>query len=250
MAATVLGVSVLVVCRYLPYITIHCFPHAFSPFLLQQSARFSAFLSTSIQMLPVRAMVCAVLLLFCPLVLGDSISTDWINNSSLPVHSKVVELATAAPNCYTSYGPFGGGGGSDWTDLAATSGAPCGAVYPTSVQTQSGDYLDRITTVYAPSGQTFSHGGGGGQFQYISLNAGEFISNVTIKYGKYVDSLLLLTTEGRKLFSGGTGGGSTWVSNFGPKEYVSFWFGRAEKFIDALGVTTFTVPTSVSELDV
>jgi len=163
----------------------------------------------------------------------------------LLVQAAFVESIPPPPSCiYTTYGPYGGTGGTSWNDNSFTAGQTCGAIYPSVIEVYSGTYIDQITIFYYPNSQSSGpHGGSGGTYHEFSLSIGEYITNVSITYGDLVESVAFLTTEGRSFYTGGTGP-NAWKSAFQANEYVSTFLGAAGEYLDNLGVTTWRLPAT------
>ena len=140
----------------------------------------------------------------------------------------------------TDFGPDGGPGGTPYDDVAPNQ------MEIGELQIRSGWFIDQLQVVYRDptSGHVVSgpaHGGNGGQLTVITLNAGEFITEINGRTGSFVDSLLLKTNQGR-IFSnlGGDGGPNPFRFHPGVGSGVEIFgfFGRSGLFLDDIGVHT------------
>ncbi|GAB2853284.1 jacalin-like lectin [Actinocorallia aurea] len=129
--------------------------------------------------------------------------------------------------------PYGGTGGTPFTDVAAFTGAP------TAFSVRGGSRLDQVSVALA-GGATLAHGGTGGTAQTLTLGAGEHVTSATICRGTYsgsvrVFSLTLTTSLGRTLTGGATT--SDCVTRTAPAGWrIAGFHGRAGSAVDRLGV--------------
>jgi Jacalin-like lectin domain len=89
-----------------------------------------------------------------------------------------------------------------------------------------------------------SMGGGGGVRKVLSLQPGEYITEVSGRYGSLVDSITTRTSRSQTMTWGGLGGVKGFDYQAPPgTQIVGFW-GRSGQLIDAIGVLMAT-PYSV-----
>merc|ERR1712025_902766 len=118
-------------------------------------------------------------------------------------------------------GPFGGSGGSPWTDG--------GEVHLngdiSSISMRSGSEVDAITVKY---GDTWGpeHGGGGGSAHTFSIIAQG-------RSGSRIDEIEFITDDGAVLGPVGGGGGGAWVSTF-PGCSLAYLSGSAGSRLDSI----------------
>ncbi len=140
----------------------------------------------------------------------------------------------------TDFGPAGSLGGTPFNDVAPNQ------MEIGKLNIRSGLYIDQLQVIYRnPTNGEIAlgpvHGGNGGQLTVITLNAGEFITEINGRTGNFVDSLTLKTNQGR-IFSnlGGDGGLNPFRFHLdlGSGEEIFAFFGRSGQFLDAIGVHT------------
>jgi Jacalin-like lectin domain len=144
----------------------------------------------------------------------------------------------------SDFGPVGGDGGSPFEDVAPAGARIAGLII------RSGGPRNVVVAIQvyyvSPTGQvTFGdrHGGGAGDEENISLQAGEFFTQISGRYGQFLDSLTVETSggpNGPRRFGrfGGLGGSEDYeFPEVNGQEIIGF-FGRAGTLVDALGVRT------------
>ena len=137
-------------------------------------------------------------------------------------------------------GPAGGPGGTPFDDVAPNQ------MEISKLRIRSGLFIDQLQVIYRNpvNGQEAPgpvHGGNGGLPTEITLNAGEFITEINGRTGSFVDSLTLKTNQGR-IFSnlGGDGGPNPFRFHLDVSsgEEIFGFSGRSGQFLDAIGVHT------------
>merc|ERR1712029_110995 len=127
-------------------------------------------------------------------------------------------------------GPFGGDGGSQWTD-----GGEIHLNGPiTAIELRTGSEVDAIRTQY---GETWGpiHGGGGGASHIFKLNPKSKIIIVQGRSGNRIDELEFITDDGMVFGPVGGGGGSPFVSSH-PDCYLSYFSGSAGSRLDNISL--------------
>ncbi|MDN0084081.1 jacalin-like lectin [Crenobacter sp. SG2305] len=117
--------------------------------------------------------------------------------------------------------------------------------YVSSIQLRSGGYVDAISVTYrsnssGDSWNDYHGGGGGGQSQTLTLQPGQFITQVSGRSGRYVDQLRITISDGRSV-GGGGGGGSAFDWTVPSGSVVLGFYGRSGKYLDQIGVTYATL---------
>ncbi|SRR6266699_2875752 len=140
----------------------------------------------------------------------------------------------------TVFAPVGGPGGTLFDDVAPNQ------MEIGELHIRSALFIDQLQAIYrnpmngrlAP-GPT--HGGNGGLLTVITLNAGEFITEISGRTGSFVDSLMLKTNQGRIFrYLGGDGGPNPFRFHLDIRsgEEIFGFSGRSGQFLDAIGVHT------------
>merc|ERR1712168_1580322 len=125
-------------------------------------------------------------------------------------------------------GPFGGSGGSPWTDG--------GEVHLngdiSSIEMRTGSEVDSIRVKY---GEVWgeNHGGGGGALHSVDLNPGAKITIVQGRAGSRLDELELVTDDGIVFGPFGGGGGAPFVA-IHPGCFLSYLSGSAGERLDSI----------------
>ncbi len=141
-------------------------------------------------------------------------------------------------------GPAGGGGGKEFNDEASIAFGSS----VVEVRIWAGSVVDAVQMVLRnSSGVVYElpkHGGGGGNLQVFSLEAGEHVQKIYGKYGSLVDRVHIVTDRREIGSAGGNGGSSEFsfeASNNG--QHILGFFGRAGEppggkkvFVDAIGI--------------
>jgi hypothetical protein len=132
---------------------------------------------------------------------------------------------------YTTFGPWGGIGGSSFQSLP-----PSENYRLFQVIIRSGKYIDAIEFVwtdginYVSSGMK---GGTGGSYRTFYIPNNQLISKVTGRSGLYIDRLTFHLTNGL-IYQFGLTGGSPFTADFG-NSGLQGMFGRSGKFVDQIG---------------
>merc|ERR1712168_330299 len=125
-------------------------------------------------------------------------------------------------------GPFGGSGGSPWTDGGAVhlNGDISG------ISIKSGSEVDAISVKY---GDTWGpeHGGGGGSVHTFNVNDGAHVIIVQGRSGGRIDEIEFITDDGAVLGPVGGGGGSPFVSTC-PGCYLAYLSGSSGSRLDSI----------------
>merc|ERR1719391_462435 len=125
-------------------------------------------------------------------------------------------------------GPFGGSGGSPWTDG--------GEVHLngdiSSIEMRTGSRVDSIRVKYGDVWAN-NHGGGGGSPHVYDLQPGEKIIIVQGRQGSRIDQLEFITSAGSILGPVGGNGGSTFVATH-PGCTLSYLSGSAGSALDSI----------------
>merc|ERR1712058_102947 len=140
----------------------------------------------------------------------------------------IIERIDASGRQVIEDGPFGGSGGSPWTDGGSLH--LNGDI--SAIAIRSGSKVDAITVQY---GDTWGpeHGGGGGGVHTYKVNPGAHIIIVQGRSGSVVDEIEFITDDGNVLGPVGGGGGSPFVSTF-PGCYLSYLSGSAGSRLDSI----------------
>ncbi|MFZ6863077.1 jacalin-like lectin [Undibacterium sp. Ji67W] len=133
-------------------------------------------------------------------------------------------------------GPFGGNGGSEFTDTHDVNS--WGRI--TQISVRHGSRVDSIATTYA-NGQFLVHGGTGGDLTVITLNDDEFVNKIDIRSGSELDQITFHTSKGVTYGPYGGSGGDPRTVDFG-NDVLQYFFGRSGARIDALGFAYGTKP--------
>jgi len=135
--------------------------------------------------------------------------------------------------CTHAEGPYGGGGGSAFTELLDD----CEATV-ISGRVRHGKYIDGIQLTYQyANGQHHtggSYGGTGGSESTfdIDVDGGERITTILGRSGRYVDRLQFITNTGRVIGPFGGSGGSAFTASDCELHGI---FGRSGRYLDAIG---------------
>ncbi|MDX8051752.1 jacalin-like lectin [Lentzea sp. BCCO 10_0798] len=131
--------------------------------------------------------------------------------------------------------PFGGPHGTPFTDVASV---PLGQRV-TGVSLRAGSRLDQVGLSFA-DGTAFTHGGGGGTAQQLTLAQGEYLKSVTLHSAQYNGRTRIFragfTTSTGRVLSGG-GETSSSVTHTAPAGWqIAGFHGRSGDEVDSLGV--------------
>jgi endonuclease/exonuclease/phosphatase family metal-dependent hydrolase len=130
---------------------------------------------------------------------------------------------------------FGGPHGTSYNDVNLITSAPV----VTQIGIRSEDRVDQVNLSLS-DGTTFTHGGTGGTAQSLTMEAGEYISEVTLNSGKEDDHtrifyISFMTNQGRSL-SGGSTTDTTQTFTAPEGWQIVGFHGRAGTELDKLGV--------------
>ena len=148
--------------------------------------------------------------------------------AAAPALSRRIVETIGAPGNVIEDGPYGGNGGSQWTDG--------GEVHLngdiSSVEVRTGSGVDSIRVKYGDVWGE-NHGGGGGSVHSIDINPGAKITIVQGRYGSRLDSIELITDDGVVFGPHGGSGGSPFVA-IHPGCYLSYLSGSSGNRLDSI----------------
>jgi hypothetical protein len=136
---------------------------------------------------------------------------------------------------------FGGGGGTAFDDVQATTASPPASFKRIGVR--SGIYVDKLESVYTLENggtSTFGHGGDGGSPASFDFVPNEIVIGIQGRSGAYVDQISFLTAV---IYGGGdppllrTYGpyGGTGGAPFTQWGEIAAFYGRSGAYLDAIG---------------
>jgi len=137
---------------------------------------------------------------------------------SSSAHAWVLVEETITPNgtdirwTERQTGPWGGGGGSDFSDSGyGNADGQCIRCAVTEMEIRHGIAIDKIRAKYGGNWAD-SHGGNGGSSSTFRLNDDAFIAVVNGRSGQYIDQLQFIATDGSSYGPYGGGGGGAFSS--------------------------------------